>query len=205
MLPSHQSSLLLSMRIYPSAASLLIAGCPYSSARRSPLPSAPDWVLLPKRGTRKLVTEELSSTAAPFPFPFGSPSSLQNTPHVFPWSSKPSHRKGTIRLNEVSVPPSHSLGLAKLPLFNGACLDEPKKPPSAFLVKWWRCYWHDDIWQKHKTEWFEQQSESRDTWVFAWASFIWRSLHETCAATPALRVMAGCRVEYLRHEYLQHE
>lgn len=46
---------------------------------------------------------------------------------MFPWSSNPSHRKGTIRLNEVSVPPSCWIDLAKLSLFNRACLDEPEK------------------------------------------------------------------------------
>lgn len=41
-------------------------------------------------------------------------------------------------------------------------------------------------------EWFEQQSESQDTWVFAWTSFIWRSLLGTRAATRALSVPYGC-------------
>ena len=37
-------------------------------------------------------------------------------------------------------------------------------------------------------EWFGQQSDSQDTWVFAWTSFIWKSLPGTHAATHALRV-----------------
>lgn len=37
-------------------------------------------------------------------------------------------------------------------------------------------------------KWFEQQTESEDSWVFAWTSSVWECLLGTGATTLALRV-----------------
>lgn len=44
------------------------------------------------------------------------------------------------------------------------------------------------VWQEHEMKWFEQQTESEDSWVFAWTSSVWECLLGTGATTLALRV-----------------
>lgn len=82
--------------------------------------------LLSRRGTYKLNTKELKELLSFFPS--GSPA-LCITKHTFLWSSNPSHREETIRLNEVPVSPSCWIGLAKLSLFYGACLVQLEEKP----------------------------------------------------------------------------